>query len=732
MAKTTISVNEWASVGFKDFVSEDLISAANTQIQNRAQVANSLKAVMGVERVHTRSVANLLKEYGPSDQPVWESDNKDARIRFVGTWYTSQDSNGTRPRTDTVNDFAEVTFFGTGLNLLHRGQGSSPSVLYTLDGGTENVTSVLINQSSSIAARGNNTNQVYTVVSNLSVGWHTVKLRLSSGSAFEVYGFEFINERTNVLIPAGNAFSGMKKQSLLAAVTSAHNSSVSGARGARVIKYALDGVIAEAVTNVDTTSKYLALTDHINEEAYRTVVYTEFGANRSDDWSSTLTSSSRSFTLDDGTTTLAGVIAGNTTSGEGYIVPNFSVGHFIAITFVGTGLDIIGSSTTGGASSAAGGVIIDGVSQGEITVTAATGTSFLTRQKICSGLPYGTHTVKITRNTEMIKPYSFVIYQPKKPTLPAGAVELCDYNVMATYVANATAGIFNIGTGTLRKSVLREITYVGASWVIQAIDPTAYVNGWQISSNVNGSYFEYTFFGTGFELRAQAATGISGTNTISLQALGGSLVTLSSANFPGLTTSSYGGMTYTYASGNIAWNTSSTLGSGISINGLALGLYKVRVTNGTSSNFILESLDVITPIHINASSTKTGSLSLKDSRTTKPIPAPERGVDLTKAKAYVLYDQVNGKILASMNVAAIVTVTTGEGIVYFTKPFKNANYLMTGSSIGAGFVSLANTSIAAGHIHPDHFRYYTTLDSGAQANRTYVAMVFFGELEDES
>ena len=79
-------------------------------------------------------------------------------------------------------------------------------------------------------------------------------------------------------------------------------------------------------------------------------------------------------------------------------------------------------------------VTIDGASAGNIT-TATSGA--ILNAKICSGLPYGTHIVKVLRsaavNGSMLFS-SFKVYQPKKPTLPAGAIELADYNLMADYV----------------------------------------------------------------------------------------------------------------------------------------------------------------------------------------------------------------------------------------------------------------------------------------------------------
>ena len=86
-----IGLQELLKASLNDSVVAVKESAPYTTIQNRAKVTRSLKAVAGVERITIRSVNRLADEYGPNGEYVYEADNKDARIRFVGTWLTIEE-----------------------------------------------------------------------------------------------------------------------------------------------------------------------------------------------------------------------------------------------------------------------------------------------------------------------------------------------------------------------------------------------------------------------------------------------------------------------------------------------------------------------------------------------------------------------------------------------------------------------------------------------------------------
>ena len=104
-----IALQELFKAGFEDFVIPSYETAPFTTIQNRAQVTRSLKAIAGVERVHVKGLNRLQNEFGPNGEQVFEADNKDARVRFVGSgWYGLSDTNAARPTTISTTDYFEV------------------------------------------------------------------------------------------------------------------------------------------------------------------------------------------------------------------------------------------------------------------------------------------------------------------------------------------------------------------------------------------------------------------------------------------------------------------------------------------------------------------------------------------------------------------------------------------------------------------------------------------------
>jgi len=121
MSRTSISNQEWSKEGFSQFKVAKKIAVPNTEIINRAKItdlASSLSASMGIERITSQAAFVLSKESGPSGESVYELSNKDERVRLVGTWVNASATEGTYIRTDTNGDFIEVTFYGTVRNAL--------------------------------------------------------------------------------------------------------------------------------------------------------------------------------------------------------------------------------------------------------------------------------------------------------------------------------------------------------------------------------------------------------------------------------------------------------------------------------------------------------------------------------------------------------------------------------------------------------------------------------------
>jgi hypothetical protein len=598
-------------------------------IVNRASIpdiANDLRARMGIDRIPVQQIIQLQTEFGPNGEQVFGALNDDRNlIRFVGNFSSSVTGNGTFILGGAnTTDYVEVVFYGTGLNILQNLGGSGYDLRVTVDGGSEGGNVTAGTYSTVLQARNYNTNQPINVASNLSLGIHTVRIRQAASSSLFVYGFEVLNESASVNLRPGTAYQNGKKLVLSSAsniapasgpfdsvLQSGSTTSFSSTRGARVVEYIKsDGTRGKSAYLTNSTQGNLASADHTYEEVVRRYSFREFGAGRSDDFSSLPASGNNTaaFTLEDGTTTLVGSVINSSNDAI-----NFNgVNAFFTLTFVGTGLDII-SFISGGSESFT--TSIDG--SASVGTTTVTNTTPITR-KIVSGLPYGTHTVKIavvgTPGTNL-RFTNFIVYQPKKPSIPAGAVELADYNVMADFSANAVATYLNVSTGVLRKQAIREAAYIG-TFLLGGVDPADSAGNYTYSST-NGDSVRYTFFGTGFDYRFYAATA-NYNFTIAVDG---------STNLSGFTTGSTlaSGMSFTASTGTVSGTPASpTYGNSVRVQGLTLGLHTVVVTRGTQAATFFQqgAIDIITPIHSPKSSFQAdlqntlpvGSQGLSDSR----------------------------------------------------------------------------------------------------------------------
>jgi hypothetical protein len=712
-----IAIKELFKAAFDDFVVPQPVSSQHSTIQNRAGIVLSLKSAGPCERVMTKGLSLLENEFGASGEPVFELEDKDTRVRLVGSgWRSLVNDQGTRLSTTAVGDYLEIIGYGTGLNLLvYQGSGTG-DFRTTVDGGVESANQYVVN-ATTLDARGYGKNTVVNVSSGLTADVHHFKVRVgaTSSNGLVVYGFELLNEAANITVSSGNAIVQGHSLRLPELTTSALKEGVVGTRGARVVKYLEDGLAKSVVTEVDSVSKYLSDTDHSNEEVLRRAHYREFGSNRSDDLSTISSSNtSRAFTLNDGTTTLVAKDA--TGSATWDTIEFMSAGSSgtpweTYITFVGTGLDIL-VHYRNIVTSVVTNLYVDGVLQGQIPKLSEEVTRMT---KICSGLPYGTHVVRI--NCPNIAGQSpahalsdIVIYQPKKPSIPEGSFELADYCVLADFVGNSTVSESSISTGVIRKDTSREVAISGAGWTIGV--NTNRIGGKNLTTGTAGSYVEYTFVGEGADIRVDTSNS-AGSMTFSVDG---------SSDLSSFTTSYYGAGTFTASTGVISG--SILTNSGLIIRGLPFGLHKIRVTATTGATTV-SAFDIITPIHINDPAFKVGNLSLKSASKFSPEKAQSnKGPDLSRAKAWLFYDAVNSKIRASQNIASVLPTTTGSIMVFFEKPFKSNNYaaITSASSFEAG--------TPLGTRYPDKVTIATANSSGTATN-TDVYAVFYGELIDE-
>lgn len=631
-------VGDALKVGFQNFVDQSATLTATTgtpstgqfrsSIIGRASIpdlANDLRVSFGNERISTQGLVHLQNEFGANGEPVYAVLNDDrGLIRFVGNWTPSSLLEGASIISNTSGSYLEVTFYGTGLNLLALPHSTGHVVALYVDNNliTSNIFSP-ISYSSVLASRSCAAIQVVPVTSNLSLGLHTLRLVTSGGPNFYVSGIEVIGGNT-VNINAGTAYIQGQKVTKATSSSIAYNTGVTGTKGGRIVRYLnADGNVSQAFTAVDASAAYLALADHTNEEIVRTYNFRELGCGRSDllDFSSFTTNRTAIFTLDDGTTTLVSDNAFDPTSNGVANLMAYATG-FIVFTFVGTGIDFNHSSNV---NPTAYTLSIDGVSLGTVN---APGVAKRFTQKVVSGLPYGTHTVKLAANsgngtTGIV---SFAVYQPKKPTIPTTAVELCDYNVMGNFVAPTGNAYFIPAPGVLRKLSLREYVYVGA-WNSPTAQVSAFNSGFNLYTTTvgdpvakTGTYFSYTFFGNGFDFKF--INGSSSSTTIQIAVDG-------SSNLASFTTGFYGSnvASFTASTGRAVTNTTSGSLGGVYVNGLSLGPHTITVAYISGSALYADTIDVITPIHSHKSNLfadlqntlTVGSNSLMDSRKTSMI-----------------------------------------------------------------------------------------------------------------
>jgi hypothetical protein len=634
---TQLYANQTA--GFQGFVSQtdNIIVATSSSgtppsgqfyssITGRASMVDlsqDLKPRFGIERSTVQAIQQVQNEFGPNGERIWSTPNDTfGQIRFVGQWVSSDDNNGPRPQSNGSNttDFMEVTFYGTGLNL-NLNTFSGFTAVYAVDGGSESSVPNLSTLNGILNGRDYATNTIVPIVSGLTLGIHTVKIRsTTAGNTLNPYGVEIINQNitpANVSVNPGTSYIAGQKLVSSSQLLQSYASPVTGTTGGRVLVYQnASGSIGTAFTATATSPSYYNSASHANEEVVRVYHWREFGAGRSDDFS-TLTGSARitGFTLDDGTTTMTGTTntvadLGGGSSQNG--VFSNATNDYLTFTFVGTGVDLAYVSQATVASTYS--IILDGT-------TIQSGITGLTQNKtlkIASGLPYGTHTVKLlctTLSGAALQVWQWIVYQPKTPILPAGAVQLGTYNVMANYVASSTVtgdpGT-GVSQGTLYKCNLREVLPTGTGWSI--VQNASIRQGFFLETATSSDAFSYTFFGTGVELTGQ----YSSTQPTTTVQIDGSAYTGSA------TLSGSGG---SWTPGTSTW-VFGTTGGGLQISGLTLGLHTIKLTKANATDIIaMTGVHVVTPIHsvrsnlyANLQNTLTvGSNAISDDRKITPV-----------------------------------------------------------------------------------------------------------------
>lgn len=577
------------------------IAAPFTTIQNRAlmtNLANDLGARVGPERIMTQRLVDLSGESGTNGGRVFTITNDiHNQIRFVGNCTTILSDKGPIVSLQDTTAYAEISFYGTGLNILTMQDGNTRTVDVSTDGGS--VTNVSLTGASVLASRNYNTNQIVSLMTG-SLAFRTVKVAYSSGSAIQISGFEILNDSTTMKIAPGSIIGSYT--SVLASLqskafdkTAVLESGVLSTRGGRLISYIKnDGTVGMAGQPANASSSFLtAITPTVRstEEVIGITNFREYGSGRADDFSYATVGGgavAKAFTLDDGGSSL--VCPSSAFSSE-YFGPDNTVGHTLFITFFGSGLDVLRKDNASGGNGPT--LYVDGTNVGSL----ATPVSGLERiEKLCAGLPVGWHTVGLANNNgSVITTYrNFIAYAPKTPSVPANATQNAAWYVNADYAISSSSLNGFISTGVVRKMGTREVVYSG-TWVSPTID--ASVNsGWSIRSSTSGAYAELVFWGTGIEWRGSQVNGQAWNVSVTVDSLAlnagsnvGSTVSLLTTGGSGLSIS---------AAGVITGTAVTTTKIATRVSGLALGKHTIRVTlNASSADVYVDCFDIITPVY---------------------------------------------------------------------------------------------------------------------------------------
>ena len=583
------------------------ISVPFTTITGRKPIKNLAaipSAHLGIERVHHKNKIFLLDdEAGPSGEPVYGTHDHLDRIRYYGNLAATSDSNGEYVAADS--DYAEVTFYGTGLNILVADLGNAArDARATIDGGGEGANFMPSGTLSGVlGGREYDSNTVVNAVSGLTLGIHTVKIR--GNTYLRSFGFEFLNESTTIDIPTGDVIIGEDRLTI-AATSAAYASDFDtasdavGTKGGCAVVYGerqADGTfdVKKRFNATDGSQLDLGAASHTNETLQRKINFREFGAGRADDFSTLAGSpSDRAFTLDDGTTTLVGNDASSTV-GIGDLKDGFGLDAgvgFLTITFVGTGLDIE-LDTFGGTLASGVDIYVDGSS----IFSGLSGTAFGTvsgTKPIVSGLPFGTHTVNIEATSAGTGPYykSFLIYAPTKPAIPAGAAELGSYYLMADFVVQSSDAEESISSGVLRKHSTREFVYQKDWTATLALNR---IGGWYLRSfasgvNDNGSL---TFYGTGVVVITRLDDNTNAWNLTLIDSAGVEITDFSSYSF----TKNDANLTLTSNPANISCTAGTGTNASVRLSGLPLGLYTLKMNHVSGAQAEINAFDIVTPVY---------------------------------------------------------------------------------------------------------------------------------------
>ncbi len=586
-------------IGNFDSVELPMITAPYTSVINRALIpdfSQDLKARLGAETMRIQQIIEMTNESGPNGEIVWKPVNdRFDQVRLIGKWLINQDANGLSYVNYLNTDIVEVTFWGTGLQMLTYADNTNRGWNYSVDNGAIQTGSYVLTGNSALAGTYKDMQVCLPVVSGLTPGLHTVRLLFTNSGAF-LQGFKILNEQASKKIrvnPGSQYVKGHKRTlanpALLDIDAGFESGSLSSSGGAVIIYQKADGSIAKKANAAGTTPGYLGGADHSNEEVVQNFNWAEFGQGEVNDFTNQANGATadRTWNLSNNSASLTGrsVVEGLYPSGTRVLTQVYAGGiAYYQIVFRGTGLDLILSNPVSPITST---ITIDGVPVGVLPLISDQKDYV---QKICSNLPYGDHVVRMAKVSagNDVGLIGWRTYATKMPSVPAGSKIIAQYYKLADFVANTTASITAISKGVIRHQWEMECHYVGSGWS-RAGDWQNLPTGYSMVTANNGDYVSLEFMGEGFDLKF--TTDPTRSNDITVQ--------IDGVNYTGAGTA-YGGATWTPGTSTLNQNATLQSGAGLVITGLSYGKHTLKLINNTSNALLIDSVDVITPIDCEA------------------------------------------------------------------------------------------------------------------------------------
>ena len=172
------------------------------QIQNQI---NNLKGSSGIERIMFNGIDELDTEQGPNGETVYALNTGDSRVRFYGRVSVVTAASGTQVSlaTSSIDGILEVTFFGTGFNLL---TSSTTTANLTVSRNGNTVTLPAFTTANDLDSQNIRANKIFPIFKGQSAIVQTV--RITCGDTTGIYGCEIINENAAITQQPGADFDG--------------------------------------------------------------------------------------------------------------------------------------------------------------------------------------------------------------------------------------------------------------------------------------------------------------------------------------------------------------------------------------------------------------------------------------------------------------------------------------------------------------------------------------------